>query len=71
MRSRSGVSHSSPSVSFDQHQPVQRRLAGRHAAGGLEADLAAGAVRVVADRLEHHEADAGRRARRRPCRSRS
>src|SRR5919106_2298995 len=47
---------------LDQHELVDRLLAGADAAGRLEADDAAGAVGVVAHRLEHDQRGARRGA---------
>src|SRR5438552_246692 len=47
---------------LDQHEPVQRGLRGRDAARDLHADDSAGALRVVADGLEHDERHTGGRA---------
>ena len=60
-RKRSGVSHSGPSVSCRTHEVLHRLLRVADAAGGLHADLPAGLLVDVADRLEHDERDRQRR----------
>ena len=47
----------------DQHEVLDRVLGRPDAAGGLEADLAAGGRAEVADRLEHHQGDREGRGR--------
>src|SRR2546422_216117 len=46
-----------PERLVDEHEMLDRLLRGAHAAGGFEADDAAGLLVHVADRLEHAERD--------------